>query len=114
MELSISSESKLLLYADDSAILYSHKDPKVISKKLALELEMCSRWLIVNKLFLHVGKTKRVLFGPKTKLRKIDNFSIECNGQTIMAQRSVKYHGLNLDDQLTASQLIIVCSKRQL
>ena len=33
MELSISPESKLVLYADDSAILYSHKDPKVISKK---------------------------------------------------------------------------------
>ena len=50
MELSISPESKLLLYADDSAILYSHKDPKVISEKLGLELEMCSKWLTDNTL----------------------------------------------------------------
>ena len=34
MELSISQERKLLLYADDSAILFSHKDPRVISEKL--------------------------------------------------------------------------------
>ena len=34
MELSISSECKLLLYADDSAILYSNKDSQVISEKL--------------------------------------------------------------------------------
>ena len=46
MELSISSECKLLLYADDSAMLYSNKDPRVISDKLGLELEMCSKWLV--------------------------------------------------------------------
>ena len=32
MELTISPERKLLQYADDSAILYSHEDPKVISE----------------------------------------------------------------------------------
>ena len=74
MELSISPESKLLLYADDSAILYSHKDPKVISEKLGLELEMCSKWLIDNKLSLHMGKTECILFCSKRKLRKINNF----------------------------------------
>ena len=34
MELSISSGCKLLSYADDSAILYSNKDSRVISEKL--------------------------------------------------------------------------------
>ena len=58
MELSISSECKLLLYADDSAILYSNKDYRMISEKLVLELEMCNKWLIDNKLSLHMGKTE--------------------------------------------------------
>ena len=44
MEFSMSLECKLLLYADDSAILYSNKDSQVISDKLGLELEMCSKW----------------------------------------------------------------------
>ena len=86
--------------------MYSHKDPKVISEKLGIELEMCSKWLIDNKLSLHMGKTECVLFGSKRKLRKIDNFSIECNGHTIKAQRSVKYLGLNLDDQLTGETIV--------
>ena len=106
MELSISSECKLLLYADDSAILYSNKDPQVISDKLGLELEMCSKWLVDNKLSLHMGKTECIIFGSKRKLRKINNFSVECNCHTIKAQRSVKYLGLTLDDQLTGEAIV--------
>ena len=49
MELSISSECKLLLYADDSAILYSNTDSRVISDKLGLELEMSSKWLVYGE-----------------------------------------------------------------
>ena len=107
MELSISSECKLLLYADDSAILYSNKDPRVISDKLGLELEMCSKWLVDNKLSLHMGKTQCIIFGFKWKLRKYINFfSVECNGHTIKAQRSVKYLGLTLDDQSTGEAIV--------
>ena len=97
---------KLLLYADDSAILYSNKDPQVISDKLGLELEMCSKWLVDNTLSLHMGKTECIIFGSKRKLRKINNFSVECNGHTIKAQRSVKYFGLTLDDQLTREAIV--------
>ena len=63
MELSISSEFKLLLYADDSAILNSNEDSRVISEKLGLELEMCRKWLIDVKLSLHMGKTECIIFG---------------------------------------------------
>ena len=85
MELSISLECKLLLNADDRTILYSNKDPWVISDKLGLKLEMCSKWLVDNKLSLHMRKTECIIFGFKQKLRKINTFSVECNGQTIKA-----------------------------
>ena len=39
-------------------------------------------------------------------LRKVSDFSIECNGHTIKAQRSVKYLGLNLDDQLSGEAIV--------
>ena len=38
MSMSISGECKLMLYADNSAILYSHKDPRVISERLVKSL----------------------------------------------------------------------------
>ena len=44
MRMSISGECKLILYANDSAILYSHKNPRVISERLGQELESCSKW----------------------------------------------------------------------
>ena len=39
--ISIDSDCKLLLYADDSTILFSHKDPDVIANKLGKVLESC-------------------------------------------------------------------------
>ena len=101
MEISISPECKLLLYADDSAILFSHKKPEVISRKLSFEPQSCSKWLVNNKLSLHLGKTECILFGCRRKLRTVQNFGIECNGHSIQAQTSVKYLGLNLDNFLS-------------
>ncbi len=74
----ISVSCKLLLYADDSALLVSHKDPDFISHTLGKELESCHQWLIDNKLSLHLGKTECIIFGSKRKLRKIKDFSINC------------------------------------
>ena len=53
MPISLGSECKLILYADDSAILFSHKNPHIISQKLGNILDMCSQWLVDNKLSLH-------------------------------------------------------------
>ena len=52
------SECKLVLYADDSTIMYSHRHSEFISLKLGKELDSDSEWLIDNKLFLHIGKTE--------------------------------------------------------
>ena len=79
---------------------------RIISDKLGLELEMYSKWLVDNKLSLHMWKIEYIIFGSKRKLRKINNFSVECNGHTIKAQRSEKYLGLTLDDQLTGEAIV--------
>ena len=105
MSRSISGECKLMLYADDSAILYSHKDPRVISERLGQELESCSKWLVDNKLSLHLGKTESILFGSKRKLKKIKDFFVTCNGQTINNQKSVKYLGVMLDQELSGEAI---------
>ena len=54
----IGVDCKLLLYADDSALLVSKKDPKIVADKLSYELESCRQWLIDNMLSLHLGKTE--------------------------------------------------------
>ena len=46
-----SVDCRLSLYADDSVLLFSHKDPNVIADRLSTELSNCKRWL-VDKLSL--------------------------------------------------------------
>ena len=77
MYTSVSADCKFILYADDSAILFSHKDPEVISQKLSEVMESWSNWLVGNKLSLHLGKTECVLFGPRRKLNNIKSFNVK-------------------------------------
>ena len=71
-DMQISVDCRLALYADDSALIFSHKDSGVISDKLSSELSNCKKWLVDNKLSLHVGKTESLLFGTSRRLSKVD------------------------------------------
>ena len=104
MAISINPDCKLLLYADDSTILFSHKDPNFISNKLGKELESCSEWLVDNKLSLHLGKTECILFGPKRNLKRASEFQIQCNGHVIKSQSSIKYLGIDIDQNLSGEK----------
>ena len=75
---------KLLLYADDSAILVADKSVSAIEMSLQKELEVVSEWLVDdNKLSLHLGKTESILFGSKSKLKPQPNLQIACKGTKI-------------------------------
>ena len=52
-----------------------------------------------------MGKTECILFGSRKKLRKVNDFKIECNGHTVKAQNAVKYLGLTLDALLSGEAI---------
>ena len=97
MASSIDRDCKLILYANDSAIIFCHKNPDFISEKLFTVLKQCSNWLVDNNLLLHLGKTECILFGSKKKLTNVQDFHIECNGHTIHFIEKVKYLGIFID-----------------
>ena len=66
-----SVECLLLQYADGSALIISDKDPVKVGQNLSRNLDNCNKWLIDNKLSLHMGKTELILFGTKRKLKKL-------------------------------------------
>ena len=70
-----SVDCKLLLYADDSALLVSDKNPKCVADKLSKELESCRQWLVDNKLSLHLVRLNVFCLTQKTNLRKSTFFS---------------------------------------
>ena len=68
---------KLLLYADDSAILVV--DKSISNTEISLlqkELEVVSDWLVDNKLSLHLGKTESILFGSKSRIKPQSNLQV--------------------------------------
>jgi hypothetical protein len=99
-DMSAAVNCKLLLYADDSALMVSNKDIGFIQSSLSQELESVSKWLIDNKLSLHLGKTESILFGTKRKLKQTSKLDIRCNGSKILSKSSVKYLGVDLDQSL--------------
>ena len=96
----------ILLYANDSALIVSGSDPNVIADLLSNELKSCIQWLIDNKLSLHLGKTEAILFGTKRKLRKVDTFAVKCDNEIIENVKSVKYLGVQLDEDLAGESIV--------
>ena len=95
----------LLLYADDSALMISDKDPRRYADRLGKELDSCRNWLIDNKLSVHLGKTESIIFGTKHKLKRVTSFSVKCAGTTIKPAKTVKYLGVTFDDSLTGQSI---------
>ena len=65
-------KSTLLLYADDSCVLYQHKEVKAIEQQLNEDFASLCDWFVDNKLSIHFGqdKTKSILFSTKRKVKK--------------------------------------------
>ena len=92
---------KLLLHADDAALLVHSKNLNDIESSLSSELEIVRQWLISNKLSLHLGKAESILFASKHRLKSQSNLNISCKGQSIEAKDYVKYLGATIDQTLT-------------
>ena len=57
----------------------------------------CKRWLIDNKLSLHVDKTEAILFGTSRRLKWAEGFQVTCEGVAVNRVTSVKYLGVTLN-----------------
>ncbi len=100
-------ECDLLLYADDSVLLFTHKDVDVINDQLNRDFNSLCEWFIDNKLSIHFGedKTKSILFTSKNKLKKVGNLSIHHGDIQIKQQSNVTYLGCVLDEDLSGESM---------
>ena len=79
----------LFLYADETYLLFQHKDLERIKEELTKNFSNICDWFVDNKLSIHFGedKTKSILFS--TKNRKKENWNSGhtiwwCQNQTIL------------------------------
>ena len=77
------------LYADDTCIVFQHKNVTEIEKQLLRDFSSLCDWFIDNKLSVHFGqdKTKSILFGTKHKLWNAKALNIVYNGTEINVQK---------------------------
>ena len=76
----------LMLFADDTNVFMSHKDPNCLLDMLNLEMDKLSIWFKANKLSLNLNKTKFMVFKPRQK-RTICNIQISI--KTFNKDRSI-------------------------
>ena len=73
----VSSVAKLIIFADDTNLFFSNKDPLHLIELLNQEIPKFSQWLSTNKLSLNIDKTTEfILFKP---LQKKISFQIQLN-----------------------------------
>ena len=97
---------KLMLYADDSALLISGNVVSEIETVLSAELAAVQKWLIDNKLSLHLGKTESILFASKGRLQKHNAIQVRCGGNDIESKQDVTYLGITLDQSLSGDNIV--------
>ena len=95
--------SDLLLYADDTCIVFQHENVTEIEKQLLKDFSSLCDWFVDNKLSVHFGqdKTKSILFGTKHKPRNATALNIVYNGTEIKQYEKVKYLVCILDQNLS-------------
>ena len=92
--------SDLLLYADDSCLVFQHKHVTEIETHLNNDFSNLCEWFLDNKLSIHFreDKTKSILFGTKRKLRKVGKLNMTCQGIDIKQNSQITYVGCILDE----------------
>ena len=86
-------------FADDTNLLYVHKDLRIIQNRLNKDLKSLVTWLRANKISLNASKTEMLIFRDPRKKLNFD-LKIKINGKRITPCRSVKYLGLYIDNHL--------------
>ena len=93
-------DSKVILYADDAALLFADKTYKDLKLIIESEIHKVENWIISNKLTINYSKTNCVLFSKQAKNISSNNFCTRAPNKIISEINVVKYLGLSIDNKL--------------
>ena len=99
--------SKLLLYADDTCLIYMGKNIQKIEEQLNSDFTSLCEWFIDNKLSVHFSeeKTKSILFGTKQQLKDQRDLNLKYGDIEIKQHCRVTYLGCILDNILSGEHM---------
>ena len=99
----------LLLYADDSCLMYQHKDIAIIEKILNEDFENICDWFFDNKLSTHFGddKTKSILFASKQRAKNFRKLNIRYKEINIKQEAQVACLECVLDESMSVEPMAL-------
>ena len=95
-----SVNSNLFLCADDSCLMFQHKENEEIERVLNNDFENNCDWCVDNKLSIHFSedKIKSVLFASQRKIKTIKKLNIKYQDIEIKQHSQVTYLGCIVDE----------------
>ena len=101
------NDMELLLYADDTCLIFQHNDIKEIEIQLNKFFSLICDWFVDNKLSIHFreDKTKPILFSSKRKVKKAIPLNIQYKDKKIKQYSKVTYLGCILDKTLSGESM---------
>lgn len=88
---------KVILFADDTAIVYVESDPETLKRHMRSDLKLLNKWFSVNFLTMNIAKTKAMIFNAGH--RKVE-LNLNVRDQQIEIVQTHKYLGIELQDTL--------------
>ena len=105
----VDNNSKIVMYADDTSLVYSNKDIYALQNKINENLISLDSWLTANLLTLNVKKTCFIII----TLRPVpEDLNIKLKSFSLNRKDNIKFLGVTVDSKLTFKNHINeICSK---
>ena len=100
------NSNNLGLYADDTVIFSHAIDTSWLENSLQKTLDRFQKWCNMNALTINILKTKFMVFGTRSKIKKAKFLKLNIKGKPLQQVPSYKYLGLTLDPVLSYSKHI--------
>ena len=103
---------KIHHFADDTNLIFSNNNIKVIENVVNSELGKLVEWLQANKLSLNETKTELIIFRSSLKKSLPSNLTIKINGFKLTSIPYIRYLGTLIDEILSWNYHIDFLSKK--
>ena len=101
--------SNLFLYADDSCLMFQHKEVEEIEKVLNNDFENICDWFVDNKLSIYFGedKTKSILFISQRKIKTTKKLHIKYQDIEMKQHSQVTYIDCVMDETMSGEAMAL-------
>ena len=98
---------ELLLYPDDTCLIFQHSDINEIGIQLNKNFVSICDWFVDNKLSIHFGedKTTSILSSSRDKIKKASSLNIQYKGKRVKQYSKITYLGCIFDETLSAESM---------